>query len=325
MLPISNSQDFVSRFARGSERAIHIAIFAILVLFGVFVLALYEVGFFQFSGTDPSSKVVAAALALVGGFVTSAVSIIGILLKHSIDRQAENRLELEARRVAALQWEAEQRLKQEAAIRAVQLFSTGTGAAAPNIQRNGALFALTSLGQYDLTLSLVAELLNNETIDPTTAVNLIERALQSGQDVVQNRAADLLLAYAKSMSTPRVVLPESIVSLDSNLPVHVQESVPIALAKMIVARPLRKWDKSEATRIIVALAGNWIRLDEGYTKSDVGAILSKILQAFPDQDLVSHPTMTISLDAIRRDTADSKAHSFAAQQICEELRVWAGI
>jgi hypothetical protein len=67
--------------------------------------------------------------------------IIAGLLKHSIDK-----------RNADLRDDAEKRLKLEAAVRTLQLFSTSTGDPTPKDQRVGALFALSSLGQYELSL-----------------------------------------------------------------------------------------------------------------------------------------------------------------------------
>ena len=133
----------------------------------------WQLGFFNFTGTDPSSKVVAAALALVGTIVGAVVSIVGVILKHSIDRQAETRQEIESRRSDALQREAEQRLKLEAGVRALQLFSTSSGDLTPAVQRDGALFMLANLGQHELTLQLVDNLLSEGELSAGAASSLV--------------------------------------------------------------------------------------------------------------------------------------------------------
>lgn len=53
------------------------------LLFLVFVGVLWAAGFLTFTGSDPSSKVVAAALALVGAFLGSVVSVVGVLRSSS--------------------------------------------------------------------------------------------------------------------------------------------------------------------------------------------------------------------------------------------------
>jgi len=108
---------------RRSTTLLVISVGSILLLFAGFTTLLWRLGFFNFTGTDPSSKVAVAALALVGTFVGALVSILGVVLKYSIDQQTESRQDFESRRAEALQLEAEQRLKLEAAVRALQLFA----------------------------------------------------------------------------------------------------------------------------------------------------------------------------------------------------------
>jgi hypothetical protein len=110
--PVKTPSDTVN-VASTANRTIGIAIAAIVLVFGIFTVALGRAGFFTFTGTDPSSKVVAQALTFVGGLVGAVVSILGILLKYSIDRQAEARLAVDSRRSAALQDRAERRLQMD--------------------------------------------------------------------------------------------------------------------------------------------------------------------------------------------------------------------
>jgi hypothetical protein len=76
--------------------------------------------------------------------VTAGGGIVGVLLTHSINQQAESR-----------PWEAEQGLELEAGTRALQLFTPGSGSLTHPIQRDGALFMLTNLGQHQLALQLL--------------------------------------------------------------------------------------------------------------------------------------------------------------------------
>lgn len=159
---------------------LYVSLGVIIVIFVALIVIMSQLGFFNFTGDEPSSNVVAAAIALVGTFLGAAVSVVGILVKHSFDQQTLAKQEMETRRNEASKWEAEQRLKLEAAVRALQLFSTSEGKATPEIQRDGALFTLANLGQYTLTLQLVDNLLNKGELNAGTASNLIDIAIRNG-------------------------------------------------------------------------------------------------------------------------------------------------
>ena len=73
---------------------------------------------FNISESDTSGKMVASAIALVGVLFSSIVTALGISLKHSIDLQAE------------------ERLKQEAAIKAVEILDR-SGEELPMMQKSG--------------------------------------------------------------------------------------------------------------------------------------------------------------------------------------------
>jgi hypothetical protein len=130
--------------------AVAAALVVPLVLSALFTALLWSAGFLTFTGSQANATVIAAGLALAGALFGSLVSVSGLLLKHSIDTQAENRLHLEAERNAVLESDAAKRLKLEAAIEAVRLLATPSGTPAPSIQCSGALYSLAALGQLDL-------------------------------------------------------------------------------------------------------------------------------------------------------------------------------
>lgn len=107
---------------------------------------LWATGFLKFSGNDAAAKVVVAVLALFGSLFATTVTLIGLMLKRSFDA-----------RTLILQTEAEERLKLDTAIKAVELFKSAAGAASPS-ESAGALFALVRLGQFHFALALLEEL-----------------------------------------------------------------------------------------------------------------------------------------------------------------------
>src|SRR5262245_66357663 len=91
-----------------SNRPPTIALGTVVLVFGGLIGFMWAVGLFHFDGSDPDSKVVAAALALVGVALTAAVTIVGIILQHALHQRTARREEIEAARSAAEAREAEQ-------------------------------------------------------------------------------------------------------------------------------------------------------------------------------------------------------------------------
>ncbi|HVJ23989.1 MAG TPA: hypothetical protein VM756_08645, partial [Burkholderiales bacterium] len=309
-----------------SARTIALAMGAIVLSLGLFIGGLWLAGFFTFTGSDQSSKIVAAALALVGGLVAALVSIIGMVLKYSIDKSAEERLQVESQRVANLQWEAENRLKLEAGIRAVELFSTSSGKPAPAIQRTGALFALASLGQHALTLSLMEDLLNREDIELAAVEALLNQALTCGDESVQADAIMLFNRHAEKMVTVgEVFLPEAITHWAPSLSAYAQEWAVIGLARMVAARPLAKWEgesRYRVTSLIGALALGWEHEKDKRLKENAGAILDEMLSAFPDVCVLHSRKRTIDLSKVRDGVKGSVASDVLVIEMVDVLRRW---
>lgn len=308
-----------------SRVTIIVTLSAIVILFGLFTTALWRAGFFNYTGTDPSSKVVAATLALVGAFVGALVSIIGVLLKYSIDQQAESRLQIESQRAAALQAEAEQRLKLEAAIRAVELLGSGSGETTP-IQFAGALFALASLDQHELTLSLASELLKVRKLEASAAVSLIDKALKRGDDAIQIEAIQIFYENADRMVTlSSVEIPSSIENWSNDLSAYSQEWAALALAKMLVSVPLSVWRtrfEDEANGIVAALALGWYRQHDRRIRNNIGATLKLLLSAFQLSGALYHPVQIIDVDALQPEILQVEPEGNRSTEMSRELMEW---
>jgi hypothetical protein len=328
-----------------ANRTIGIAIAAIVLVFGVFTVALWRAGFFTFTGTESSSKVVAQALTFVGGLVGAVVSILGILLKYSIDRQAEARLAVESRRSAAvqdraerrlqmdsersaaLQREAEKRLKLEAATKVIQLFVTSDGKDAPSTQIAGGLLTLSSLGQHSLAILLTADLLRREMIGGSTACEVIEQALQQDSEDIQREAICLMMNYPKQMLTENgMAAPDSISNWNTRLCEYVREWAPIVLADIMTKRPLAEWRSKYggvARAVLAILALGWRYEKEDRIRSDIGVTLNSLLRAFPDcPSQVFHQKETIDMDKIRAEVVKAQPGTDAGADIVTRLDKW---
>jgi len=316
--------------AQKPHRTITIAIASISATFVVFIAALWGAGFFKFSGSDPSSKIVAAALALVGGLVAAVVSIIGILLKYSIDQRTESRLQIESNRAAAerkvesdrasaLQTQSEQRLNLEAAIRAVELL--GAEGSAGALQRAGALFALSNLEQHQLTLDLTSYLLQRDGLEPKIASSLIDRALKKPVEEIQRQALDVLYDHAAEIQE----LPDTIFYWDGNLPAYIREWAPFAMARILISRPLSIWKTkfpTEVNAIISVLGHVWRTESDKRLKTNIGAILKNVLKGFRNWGALYHPNGTIDTDQLASEVDGISVADADTDETFAQLESW---
>ena len=298
---------------------------AIVVLFAIFAYVLFATDALLFNGTDPTAKVVSATLALVGGFVAAVLSLIGALLKHSIDLRSEMRLEAENERAAMLSREAEDRLQLEAVIRAVQLFGSQVAPALP-IQRAGALIALSSLRQHALAVSLAGFLLSRNELEASTTAQILDRALMSDDLTVQIQAADTLFEYAASLLTPGSYdFPRCIVEASVELPDKVREWIPRALARMLMARPRLDWNGwrlAAVAGILRMLYRSWKNEPIEQVRTSAGAILHAVSAAFPEISRLSGLEGRVDLDELRPSLPHLVPADAVAESLLHELDRW---
>jgi len=309
-----------------SQKATILTIVGLSALFVAFGAALYRTNAVVFSGSDASAKIVSATLALVGAFLAAVVSLIGMLLKHSIDRRAEARLRVETERNAALERESAARLKMEAAIRAIQLLATSAGTPTLPLQRAGALLALSSLGQHQLTLALLAELLDRGECEPSTIAFVINNALVSGDASVQVDAMAVLYVHAPKLLTKSgFEWPGALSYAVEGLSEYVNEWAPLAIAKLLASRSLSDWLSNHyyAAGAIVASVGRlWRHTHSEYIRINTGAIIREVLLAFPDMSSVGSGSRKVDLDTLRGEIHMSAATSAAAMDAVVTLQKW---
>lgn len=138
---------------------------------------------------DKSGRLLIATLGVTGVVVTSAVGLLGIWLRHSIERRAAQLAEFEAARA-----EAEQhRLRTETALRMVELLDANIDSDAGVARASAGVLMLSRLGDTDLALDLVSELWPHGRVSPSAAVRVINDGLTSESQMGSEAAATLLL------------------------------------------------------------------------------------------------------------------------------------
>jgi hypothetical protein len=284
---------------------------AIVGLYALFVLLLWRVGLLDFPTTG-DGQAFAAVLGLLGGFFASSLTFIGLLIKHSIDErnarlaeEAELRRQTEADRTQQLAEEAENRLKLDSSIRAVDLLSTPDGKPAPPTEQAGALFALAHLGQLDLALTLLRELWPARMISTEAAVQLIDRGLNDSdlqEDAAQlfSENADLLPDKAGLLSLPGCL---NGYTWPEDLPRAARASLLDALILAVSSRDTSTLDEDALNYLVLLLNVARTSEPDEWIRSTITFLLVTLIEArgySPDLGLIA-PTGLVSIDNLTNE------------------------
>ncbi len=300
-------------------------VISIFLMFSVVIAFLWKIWIFDSKGSpDASAKIVASALALVGSFIATLVSIVGLYLRQSIERrnldlkeqegkrllieskrnvdlkeQEEKRLQIESERNNVLQKEAENRLKVEAAMKAVGLLSTSSGGVVPDIQKAGVLFTLATLDQLDLAITLLRAMVEKDAIDMNSAVVLIDRTLKSNDELCQEMAAEILDTWPDKLliSKGNALFPACAVrEWNPKVSVEARFKVARAWVKLITARLYKKWEKQCLISFFATLYEILIKDTDERLKLFVGLCLNKVLKFSPEPKEEYMQLLSMSFD-----------------------------
>lgn len=285
------------------------------LVFVFMIVLLWRLDFFEFSGTEASAKIVATALTLGGGLIATMVTLIGLLLRQSVEQrnadlreEAEERLRIEAERNRALQEEAERRLKLEAAIKAVGLLGSDTGAEVSLIQRTGVLFSLSHLGVLDLAIDLVGLMLEDHLISAKSAVTIINTALQSDDTRVQIAAAEILRDQSASLLTPGGGLEWPVtVGLNWGKELSFLSKVYaiLGLLRSVLARPKKDWKGVSLNAIVAFLVVAYRSENDWRIQAPIAHFLREMLKLYGPATELHVPDETIQIAAVRHEIAGS--------------------
>jgi hypothetical protein len=240
---------------------------------------------FDFTGTDPSSKVVAASIAVVGGFFGSILVFAAALLTHSIQLRAEKRQGLEA------------------VIRAVGLLTTQSGAPVSATQRAGVLFALESLEMLPLALTMLRQMLATDEIDRAAAVQLLDRGLRSGKADLAVESAIILNEAAPRLATASgYAFPQCAdLTWPTRLPEGAREMIALARMRLVLSQPRRRWQLGDLFSHTAGLIAAWRAEKVERIKRDVGLFLTGLLTIYEDGAILYPPAGPVRVDEVRKE------------------------
>jgi hypothetical protein len=143
------------------------------------------------ASTKNQTAILGRTIAVTGSLTAAAITLVGILFRHSVDL-----------RTTKLAEEAERRLRLEAAMQTVRALATDAGDPAPIAQASAALLVLGKLDQLEIAMSLASEMWPKDGVTTSTVMELCDSALASSDKYLQRSAASLLL------SNPSIILAE---------------------------------------------------------------------------------------------------------------------
>ena len=190
---------------------------AAVTILVVAVILMFLLGLFDAATDENGAKRLAASLALVGAVLSAVVTLIGIVVKYSIDD-----------RNAQLAVEAERRNHIDVAIRAVDLLCENNQGTTIH-QIGGSLLALISLGELELAVSLLATLWPERLVSRHVADVLLRKAILAGSDDVKNDAAVVLSNNTEQIQVQDdMYWPIPNVGWSTDLPVDCRRSLVVS-------------------------------------------------------------------------------------------------
>lgn len=256
-----------------------IASIAAIAILGIAIGLMFLLGLFEIPKDDPGAKTLAAALALIGSVLSAAVTLVGTVVKYSIDDRNARVAAIEAGRNYALALEAEKRNRIEAAIRAVDLLSENNKDSTQN-QIGGALLALVSLGELDLAVALLAQLWPTGLASSHVAEEVVRGALENGSESNQVSAGSVLLQNAERIQMKDGhIWPIPNMGWRTDLPQNCRLGLVLAAAK---------WMKSQIAKNPNALPDAAVVLYQATADPDpilkdiAAASLRPLVQALPE-------------------------------------------
>jgi hypothetical protein len=272
---------------------------------------LWMTGWLNFSETASAAQILVAVLALVGTMLSTTVTLIGLMLKRSLDA-----------RTLVLQTEAEERLKLDTAIKAVELFKSAAGSAS-QAESAGALFALSRLGQFHFALALLQELWPKDRINSPSATWVINSCLQSKDFNAVELAATVLLENAAKLPDGRGSKSWP-VNYDWKVPnemsLFVRRVLLMARIKSLLSQPFDYWDRSTLNSDILALSNCFDTDSSSHLKKTAAAFLAILTQIYDprDKQLLYLSKGELSIEKMRAKIEKTYGTSFCVSIVSEQ-------
>jgi len=297
------------------------------VIFGAFGIVTWRTIVAATAAPRLLPQLLVALVGLASALIAATVSVAGLLVKTALDRQTERRAQIDSEHNRLLQLEAEARLKLEAAIRALELLGSQKGEmTASRSQKAGAVFTLSSLGQHDLAITLVRELLPSGDLSPAAAADVMQNIILHAHDATLGSAVAILLDYPSIFVTETgFELPHELIYPTVNTREYIRRWAPIILGNVMTARPKSEWLqwRHRLSVIVGAIAEYWLQEQNSHIKNTAEMVLFAAVNALPELGSIVRPSRIVDLAALRKELVAPTTGTLQALMAAEKIRTWA--
>jgi hypothetical protein len=288
----------------------------LLVLVIAMVIMFQWIINFKFTGDEDSVKIVSSVIVFWGGLITAVITLFGVLLKHSTDTKNNN-----------LKAEAENRLKLEAGIKAIELLSESADKTVCENRRSAVLHMLTSLKMHELALALLQQMLAKEQIDALTAAQILDQCLRLRNEELNKLSAEMFRDYSSKLLTDNGGA-ETLESLSMKWPLelglYIKQSLQIGLMKLLLSRPYKEWDRETFNSFIYTFYIISQTETDTHIKNAIGLFTKETLSLYNDKTYFYTSEGSISIESMLLKLSDitiSKCLKLETELI-KKMKTW---
>ena len=295
-----------------------------------YLVVLKNLGLLNFTDSASDEKAIATAVGLVGGFVGSLVTVVGLVLKYTLDEknyllqkqtlalqsQTEERVKTENDRSNLLAMQAQRRTEVEASIQAISLMTSTKDKKVTRSERAAAMLLLADLKSYPLCLSLTNYMLEKNRLDAGPACWLLNQAMQVENKVIATQASDITRVFVNRMLKndgtaffPAVLLGSDFFKLIED----VRMDGCNALIDLMMLKQFSEWHPDTFFSLFSSLHLIWKNTDDAETdiKYSSGIALSKFVQAYKSTQTLWLKAGEIKTNVLIAELEEYKTHNLA--------------
>ncbi len=181
-------------------------------------------------------------------------------------------------------------------------------------------------------MTLLAQMWPSDRIDTVSAVWLINKGLESGTELNQYLAAQILRNNAKRLLVPpdTAEWPECVaLNWKPDLPDLARRDLLVACIVCLMARPFGEWRKTRVNTFVFQLNEIWKTDPLPYIKFGAALNLGKLLGLYAETESIIPPSGPLKIQSIRSeiDSLGKKAVNKTTEtfiQLASELEKWVG-
>ena len=302
----------------------------VVIIYAGGLAFMYAVGLFEFNRVDAegnpfeehSAKVIVAAIALVGSLTATVVMLITAILKQSLTQRTERRLFAEHQQNLKLNEQAEERLRNEAAIKGVNLLGTESGQAVSDAQLNGTIMMLSRLGMHSVCVSLTEDERVRSRLLENSLIRIYDSAVESSLDSDREVATKTYASVSQEIAWRKghMFVPFDSIADKGLLDDHLLWAATVGAGWQLVAAFEKGGNDYHHTELFSRLYSSWKVRPDSKWRRDISAILNYGLQKYPEITVIGFESAGVDFANVRTQVKGCEAVSQQVAELCDALK-----